>query len=317
MPARAASVGLFVVTLSLLGCGGAKSPKAAAPGDPAGDAAFKPAGGEGGVAGKGDPPAGVDPKAVKAAAAPAERKIVYRATLDLIVSNLDEAVPQVERLVAEQKGYIARSEVRGDTGSRRTATFVLRVPSDGLSAVRDRLRGLGTPERDANDSEDVTVEYVDVQVRIKNLREQEDKLNELLKEKRREEKLEDVIRVSDRIAEVRASVEQVQGRLNYLADMTSLATVNLTLREIKNYQPPTAPTFRNRAGAAFESSWDALVRSAEELALFAVRLTPWLPLVLPAVAALVWAVRRVLRERGAVAAEPVADDPPPAGGPTG
>src|SRR5262245_29727711 len=154
MSARTASFVLSVVAVSLAGCSGPKAPKSAAPAEA--DAAFqsvKLAGGEnGGGAGQGGQPAGVDPKAVKAAATPAERKIVYRATLDLIVTNLDDAVPQVEKLVAEHKGYIAKSEVRGDTGSRRTATFVLRVPSDSLPAVRDRLRGLGTPERDANDS---------------------------------------------------------------------------------------------------------------------------------------------------------------------
>jgi hypothetical protein len=313
MSARSASFALFVVAVSLPGCGGAKAPKSAAPAAGEADPAFKQVGKENGAAGQGGQPAGVDPKAVKAAGTPAERKIVYRATLDLIVTNLDDVVPQVERLIAEQKGYVARSEVRGDTGSRRTATFTLRVPSDALPAVRERLRGLGTPERDANDSEDATEEYVDVQARIKNLKEQEDKLNELLKEKRKEEKLEDIIKVSDRIAEVRASVERVQGRLNYLANVTPLATVTLTLREIKNYQPPTAPTFRNRAAGAFEASWDAVVWFAEEVALFAVRLTPWLPIVVPAVVALAWAVRRLLRERREPRAESPAEAPPPDG----
>ena len=124
------------------------------------------------------------------------------------------------------------------------------------------------------DSQDVTEEYVDVQARIKNFKEQEDKLNELLKEKRKEEKLEDIIKVSDRIAEVRRDVERVQGRLNYLSTMTTLATINLTLREIKDYKPPTAPTFWNRITSRFGTSWEALVDFCQELVLVAGRSRP-------------------------------------------
>lgn len=317
MSPRIAAFAVSALAFFLLGCGGEapKSPRGA-DGEvmQSRSAAEQGAAGVGREAG-GQPVPGVDPKVVNAPVVPAERKIIFRATLELIVSNLDEAVPQVEKLVAEQKGYVAKSEVRGDTGSRRSAVFSLRVPVDAFPAVRERLVALGTPERNAVESDDVTEEFVDVQARIRNLKEQEDKLNELLKEKRKEEKLEDIIRVSDRIAEVRRDVERTQGRLNYLANMTALATINLTLKEIKNYQPPTAPTFRGRVAAAFESSWEALVAFAEGVALVAVRLTPWLPILIPAGLALAWAVRHLRREYASTPAAPPPSAPPPEGGP--
>ena len=277
----------------VVGCGGsqpAKKPHGEAASDPAAPKVAKDAAG----GAPGDKGAG-EAAAVKAATAPADRKIVYTATIELIVRDLDEALPQVEKLVAAHKGYISKSEVRNDTGTRRVATFAIRVPVDAFAPTREGLLPLGTPERNALDSQDVTEEYVDVQARIKNLKEQEDKLNELLKEKRKEEKLEDVIKVSDRIAEVRRDVERVQGRLNYLANMTTLATINLTLKEIKDYKPPTAPTFGSRATATFEKSWDTLVEFGQGLALFVVGLGPWLPILIPAGFALVWAVRRYRR----------------------
>ena len=224
--------------------------------------------------------------------APIDRKIVYRATLEVIVPELEQVIPQVERLVAEHKGYVAKSEVRSDSGRRRTATFTLRVPVDVLSPVRASLMALGVPERDAIDSDDVTEEFVDVQARLKNYKEQEDKLNELLREKRKEEKLEDIIRVSDRIAEVRRDVERVQGRLNYLNNRISLATINLTLREVKNYQPPTAPTFSKRVSIAFSDSWDALVRFSQSMVLAGVGLLVWSPVIVPTVIVVRWVLRR-------------------------
>jgi hypothetical protein len=233
--------------------------------------------------------------ALKAGVAPAERKIIYTGTIDLVVTNLDEVLPRVEQLVATQKGYVAKSEVREDSGKRRSATFSLRIPVSGFQPARDGLLALGTPERNAVDSQDVTEEFVDVQARIKNLKEQEDKLNELLKEKRKEEKLDDIIKVSDRIAQVRGDVERAQGRLNYLASMTTLATINLTIREVKDYKPPTAPTFGSRVSQTFTESWEALVEFAQETVLLVVAFVLWVPLLVPVALAIRFAYRGWLR----------------------
>jgi hypothetical protein len=265
--------------LSSFGCGGAKE-------------AFQHVGSSVKEDGKAAaPPAGA--VGVAAVPAPVDRKIIYTGTIDLVVTNMDEVLPQVEKLVAAQKGYVARSEVREDSGKRRTATFSLRVPVDNFTGAREGLLSLGTPERNAIDSQDVTEEFVDVQARIKNLKEQEDKLNELLKEKRKEEKLEDIIKVSDRIAQVRGDIERVQGRLNYLSNMTAMATINLTMREVKDYKPPTAPTFGSRISSTFERSWEALVEFGQGLVLFAVGISLWMVVIVPCVLV----ARSVLRRR--------------------
>jgi len=264
-------VAMLVLPTMLVGCGGAANTTFSKIGSSTPDApGAKQAGGN--VPGD---------AAVKGALPPAERKIIYTGTLDIVVSNMDDALPVVEKLVAAQKGYIAKSEVKEDPGRRRTATFSLRIPVDQFQSTREGLLALGTVERNAVDSQDVTEEFVDVQARIKNLKEQEDKLNELLKEKRKEEKLEDIIKVSDRIAQVRQDVERVQGRLNFLSNMTSLATINLTLREIKDYKPPMAPTFGNRINSTFTESWEGLVDFGEDLVLLLVALVPWLVVLVP------------------------------------
>jgi hypothetical protein len=261
---------------------------------------------EGGDAGK--PAGGATPPA------PTDRKIIYTATLDVVVDDLTAARAEVDRLLAARKGFVAKSEVRTDPGTRRSATYTLKVPVDGFRPLVDELAALGTPERNAVDSQDVTEEYVDVDARVKNLKEQEAKLNELLKERRKEEKLEDVLRIGDRIGEVRQQVERAEGRLKYLATTAALSTVNLTLREIKDYVSPTAPTFAARVGRTFRESWEGVVSFAEGVALAAVALTPWLPVLVPAGFAGWWLLRRS-RWRIVLARPAEAPAPPAAGGP--
>jgi hypothetical protein len=261
-----------------------------------------------------------------AKAAPVDRKIIYTAKLDLVVKNLDEARKAVDDKLAAHAGRLVRSETRSDAGARRTATCTLEVPVEKFHGLVAALKEVGVPERDAVDSQDVTEEFVDVQARLKNLRQQEDKLNDLLKEKRKEEKLEDVIRVSDRIAEVRQQVERVEGRLKYLESRAAFSTVTLTLREVADYRPPTAPTFPDRVSRAFHDSWDALVSFVEGVALFAVAVSVWLPLLIPAGLVAVWLLRRLVRTVNAATTpgaprrrvrpvEPPTDPPPapPAG----
>ncbi|QJW99821.1 DUF4349 domain-containing protein [Frigoriglobus tundricola] len=276
-------LGFAVVACPVLGCGGALK-KSAAPDE----AAYEVQNGAAGEKKEG----AVDQAVVNAA--PQAQMIICTATIDLVINDLDAAAPVVDKLVAEQKGFVAKSEVKGDSGRRRTASYTIRVPVGGFGALKNGLLGLGVPERNVVDTQDVTEEFVDVEARIKNLKEQEDKLNELLKEKRKEEKLEDVIKVSDRVFLVRGDIERAQGRRNYLRNRVALSTINVTLREVKDYKPPTAPTFGSRIRDTFGSSWDALVDFGSGIVLVAVALAPWTPLWLP-VLVVTWALLRRAR----------------------
>lgn len=255
------------------------------------------------------------PAAAGEKTAPVDRKIIYSAKLDLIVKDLDAATKAVDEKLGQHAGRVVRAEQRSDTGARRTATFTLEVPVDKFRGLVAALKELGVPERDAVDSQDVTEEFVDVQARLKNLRQQEDKLNELLKERRKEEKLEDVIRVGDRIGEVRQQIERVEGRMKYLETRAAFSTVTLTLREIKDYQPPTAPTFGDRVARTFGGSWEAFVAFGEGVVLFVVALSVWLPLIIPLGIAAVWVLRRLVHAVNTVAAVPVARVRRPESGP--
>ena len=285
----ASSRALFLLCLFVGGCGGAA---------PHQSPAAKVAGGEAQA-----PPA--DQKD-----APADRKLIYRAFLDVVVKDLDESLAQVEKALAAHKGYIAKSDQRGNTSTRRHATFTIRVPADGLRPLLGELKALGTAERDALESDDVTEEYRDVQVQIKNMKAEEETLNRLMKEKAGS--VEDVLKVRQQIQPIRERIDRAEGRFEYLSKMTALSTVTLTLREIKDYKPvPTS--FGSRAGRSFSNSVEKLVEFLESAALAVVSAVPWLPIIVPVgVVGWLWVRRRLRKARVATlpAAEVVAEAPP-------
>jgi hypothetical protein len=229
-------------------------------------------------------------KAPAGAGQPIERKIIYSATIEVVVKDLDVARAAVEKVVEEQKGYIAKSEVIGESGSRRTATWTLKVPAERFQASVSALAALGNTVRNSSDSQDVTEEFIDLQARIKNLKVEEETLNKILKDQ--VVKIEDVLKVREQIVKVRGDIERAEGRLKYLATMAAMSTITLTVREDASYVPPTAPTFGSRVTDTFDSSLRALRNFGEWAALVAVALAPWLPLILIGALAFRWLIKK-------------------------
>lgn len=149
------------------------------------------------------------------------------------------------------------------------------------------------PERRGSLS-DVTAEFYDVEARIRNKQQEEERLLKLLTEATG--KLEEVLAVERELSRVRGEIEQAQGRLRMLKDVTELTTVTVSVTEIKNYVPDEAPTYATRVQRALTSSTAAAVATLQTLSLVAVALVPWLPAPLLLVLT-VWALRRLRRRR--------------------
>ncbi len=244
--------------------------------------------------------AGNAPVAGADKAAAVERKIIYAARLDLVVPDLDKATKAVDDTLAAHAGRLVRSETRSDTGARRTGTFTLEVPVDKFRGLVAALKVLGVPERDGIDSQDVTEEYVDVESRVRNLRVEEETLNRLLKEKAGN--VTETLAIRTQIVPVREGIERAEGRMKYLSTRAAYSTVTLTLREVADYKPTTAPTFGDRVSRTFSGSWAALKAFGEGVVLFAVAASIWLPLLIPVGVAAVWGLRRAVRSANAAKA---------------
>ncbi len=236
-----------------------------------------------------------DDKATPPPPVTAERKIIYTAHLSIVVQNLDQAIEEVTRLVEGHKGYVAKSEVTGQLGQRRQAVFTLRVPVGGFRPFREGLLQLGIVERNTLDTRDVTEEYVDIEARIRNLKEEEQALNKLLRESATRA---EVLQTRQEIVRVRTEIDRLQGRLNLLNNLTALSTIHLTLREEQDYKPPVTPavpTFPERVEQTFFRSWQSFVEFSQGVVLLATALTPWLLLIVPVGLVSVWLMRRAIR----------------------
>ncbi len=273
---------LGVTLVGLLGCGGA-SPQASKPqfgeANTRGDAAKErlqdgapqapPGGGKGG-----ERKPAAEPETIS-------RRVIYSATVEVQVKNVDQVRAEVDKLTETHKGYIAKSDVSGLAGTRRTATWTLKIPSGSFRVVIAGLTELGTVTKNASDSQDVTEEFIDLEGRIKNLKVEEETLNKFLKET--VNNVDGYIKTRDQIKSVRLDIERAEGRLKYLSTMTTLSTIQFTAREESTYSPDTplaAPTFGDRVGNTLGGSWGGLVSFGEGVVIVLVAVLPWSPFII-------------------------------------
>lgn len=265
---------LCVVLLSGGGCGGAppdNSPPSLAAREPApADRGLELALAQGPEGRAGEDP----PRQGEVPGEQVQRRIIFTGDLRLIVEEFDGVPDKVADLVERFDGFVAQAQIRGASGSPRSAKWTVRIPVKRYDEFVSAARDLGEVQNSSSDSKDVTEEYYDVEARIRNKEVEEQRLLRHLSDSTG--KLEEILAVEREVSRVRDELERMQGRLRVLKDLVMLTTVTLHIDEIKGYLPPHSPALGARIGRAFAGSIEALRQFAEELLILAVVVAPWL-----------------------------------------
>jgi hypothetical protein len=175
---------------------------------------------------------------------------------------------------------------------------VIRVPAESYDRAVADLRGLAKEVRSmSSTTQDATAQITDLEASLRNLRAVETQYIELLG---RAEEVPDILQVQERLREVRAEIEQTEGRMALLNRLSDLATITVELMPV----PAVAQTNggssspADAAAGAWEASLDTL-RNGARVAVAVAVYSWWL---LPLAVVAVFVGRRLLRARRAAAA---------------
>jgi hypothetical protein len=221
------------------------------------------------------------------------RRIIYEAALNLVVKDMAETETAISKLLKEHGGYVGESNVDRRQGEHLTGHWKVRVPAPQFDPFMEAVAKLGVAESRSQTAQDVTAEYVDLEAQISNKKKLEERIVALLKDANG--KIKDVIEVEHELARVRGEIEQIEGRLRYLANRTDMTTIAITAREEENYVPPAAPRFGNRIAQAWGSSLESLQSFGERLVVATVSATPWLAVVGVVLVPGTWFAKRMRR----------------------
>jgi hypothetical protein len=228
-------------------------------------------------------------------AAAMSRKIIYDGDVSLVVKDVDPIAKQVAAFIQDARGYIAEQSTTGSPGSQRSMRWKLRIPVEQFDSLVEKVIALGELERNQRTSQDVTEQFYDIEARIKNKKAEEKSLTKILDE--RTGKLEDVLKIETELSRVRGEIEQLEGKIRLLENLSSLATLVLSAREREKFEPPppAVADFPTQVARTWENSIHGLVNLGKSVILWAVDWAVWIPF-LAVAALLAWIiVRRLIR----------------------
>ncbi len=165
------------------------------------------------------------------------RVIIYTGNISLVVKDTREAVQAITNLASEQGGYVSNANVYQYNEVPR-GSITIRVPAENYGDTLAKLRALAVRVESENTStQDVTEEFTDLEARKTNLEFTETALQQLLEERQRVGKTSDILEVYRELTNIRGQIEQIEGRMRYLANQAALSTVTIELTPDVLYQP--------------------------------------------------------------------------------
>jgi hypothetical protein len=219
------------VAAALAACG------ASSDGDDKSTSSTAPAAREGGAAdfAQGNQDGAVDGDAAKPAADTAiERSVIATGSLRLTSRKLTDARQDAINLATGLGGHVADEESQSDTHGRlHRVDLTLRVPAGSFEKALDGLAELGTVRHREQSVEDVTTQVIDIAARVKAQRASVESIEQLLA---RATTIGEIMSVERQLATRQADLDSLEQQQKYLADQTSLSTIQLTLTSPEAHQ---------------------------------------------------------------------------------
>lgn len=174
----------------------------------------------------------------------ADRLVIRNKTLRLEVESTPDAVARIRALVKTHGGTIQDLQVATDTdewlyrydeygtaavdGAALRGWVTVRVPAASFEAFVDETMELGEVRFQAEDSEDVTQQHVDLSARLANLRSEEERLRTFFDAAK---DVKDMLAIETELNRVRQEIESLDAQMKYLERQAAMATVTIELTE--------------------------------------------------------------------------------------
>ncbi len=173
---------------------------------------------------KGLGPGSQSPTESTGPAAPRQPLLIYKAEIAIAVFDVEKNIDRVEALAKAAGGYLV---------SRQDRQICVRVPATGFEQSLREVRKLGDVLGQQLNADDVTAEFHDLEIRLRNAEKVRERLEQLLLgAKNTAEALE----VERELGRVTAQIEQYKGRLRLMRELVSFSTITVT------FQPPDTPS---------------------------------------------------------------------------
>jgi predicted anti-sigma-YlaC factor YlaD len=218
-------------------------------------------------------------------------RVIRTATLRLLAKDFDASRAAIDRIVAGAGGYLGVVQVSGVRPQARALRATVRVPSARLDAVIAALKALGEVSEESQAADDVSEQIVDLEARLANSRNTEQRMNELLRT--RTGKLSEVLEAEREVSRVREEIERLDAQRKNFESRVSFSAISLVVNEEHSSSLDLGPlTLTKRLRNAFVDGFRTASESAVGAVLLALQVAPVLLFWGLVIGVPLWRVRR-------------------------
>ena len=213
------------------------------------------------------------------------RMVIKTGSVSMVVDDVRDSVQAIIDYAEDKGGFLVDSRV----DKRDIETFgevTVRIPSEHFEQGIEDIKEMGEVESENIHGEDITEEYVDLEARLGNLEATEAQFLEIME---RATEIEDVLAVQRELTWVRAEIESIKGRMQYLEENVDMSTLTVFL----STDPGELPVLDKDEWKPWAEFKDAL-RSLVGLGQGAVNAVIWVIVFIPALI-VIYILYRVVR----------------------
>lgn len=152
--------------------------------------------------------------------------LIYTANMVMATFEVEPIQEQAIAMVEELGGYVS---------NRSSYQIVLRVPAREFRSVLDGLSELGDVLDMNWDAQDVTDQFTDLDIRLRNAMETRDRLEALLEQA---SKIEDILAIEEELRRLTLEIEQMSGQMRLLENRIAYSTITVTFQVQATPQVP-------------------------------------------------------------------------------
>ncbi|MDF2892812.1 MAG: hypothetical protein K0R80_3179, partial [Clostridia bacterium] len=236
-----------------------------------------------------------------------ERKIIKNGNVSLKVTDVQARIQEITTLAEQSGGYVESSyvdnivqpstEITQDAKiARETTTMIanmtIKVPAEKFAGSFQKIIGMGKLVNQNSNSNDVTIQYRDIEARVANLKVQEKHLQEIMT---KATTVEDTLKVEVELNRVRTEIDIMTGNLKNWDQLVEYSTIYINMTEVKEaeIEKVDVPGVWQNAQQGFINAINNIRFGIERLFVFVVSALPYI-LILGAgsILALFWIKKR-------------------------
>ncbi len=159
--------------------------------------------------------------------------LIYKANLQIAAFEIEKTLDEIEKKARELGGYlVTRTDQR---------VLTVRVPARHFNAALRDVQALGDVLRRNVQVDDVTDEYFDIEVRLKNALAMRDRLEQLLAKAKN---VSESLVVEQELSRVAGDIERLRGRLRLMGELAAYSTITVQVTQVAPRRTDTVSGFQ-------------------------------------------------------------------------